>query len=460
MAWGFCGKTGVKKLIFIFSILLNVFYFLKNGLTKGRAYLYCSTIIISFLFFSIADPIIGMPIYVYFCLASILLGFFKNKNLQFNSWFFVIWILLNLVMLTQICNLSLGLLNPKSLLLNKSNTDLLDLSSEFFVPTVDFTVIKHFVFFNMYYLFLFINLDLIKNKYLISKVLTINNKLSFLLFCIIYFEFIVANFVNPKLLDIFSIFLRFDINASWVGPYGLYVAEGRLNEPSTIIVTFPFFFSLAEKTENFGKIFFLFLFGVGGILITGSTTGILMVAFCFLFLVFNLFKKRQFKYFLTILLLFLLVLIFFASAFSAQINKLFQFLNFGLEEWGSGTFRANSIYYALVSFSQAPILGVGIGTVYCHGLFFQLISNVGILGVILFFLSYLNLFKKFKFNIFKILICFFLFMASSLIQSFTSPYFMIVVFSCLIYKKSLFINQYENLRLEYRFTNSIFNVYI
>ena len=401
-----------------------------------------------------------MPIYVYFCLFSIVLGLFSNKKLKFNSPFFWIWILLNLALLIQMGNLTLGIFNPKSLLLNKSNTDLLDLSSQFFVPTVDFTVIKHFVFFNIYYLFLFVNLDLLKNKYLISKILTVNNKLIFLLFCLIYFEFIAANLINSNLLDFFSIILRFDINAYWVGPYGLYVSEGWLNEPSTIVITFPYFLSLAEKTETFWKTIFLFLFGVIGVLMTGSTTGIIMVGACTLYLIFNLFKKRQWKYFAAILFLIVIILIFFASVFSSQIEKLLQFLSFDSTEWGSGTFRANSIYYALISFSQSPLFGVGIGTVYCHGMVFQIISNLGILGLLLFFLSYFVLFRKFKFSLFKIAISIFLFMASSLIQCFTSPYFLVVIFVCFTSRNSLLLSNKNNKLVNFRFRQSLFNTYV
>lgn len=400
-----------------------------------------------------------MPIYIYFCIFSILCSLIANKKLNFNSSFFSIWILLNVIMLIQFLNLAVGIFNPSSLLLNHSTTDLLDLTSEFFTPTVDFTVIKHFVFFNVYYLFLFANFDYIRNRYLISKILTINNKLIFVLFCLIYFEFFVSALMGPDILDSISLFLRFDLNLKWVGPYGVYVVEGWLIEPSEIIITFPYFFCLAQKTDSFIKSFLLFAFGVGGVLMTGSTTGLMICGLCFLYMLYNCYKKKEKIHFTLLLVILLLVAIFAVQLLSSQINKLFQFLDFESNERGSATFRANSIYYAIISFSKAPLFGVGIGTVYCHGMIFQILSNLGIVGTILFIISYMNLFKGFRVSYFKIGICFLLLTASSLIQSFTSPYFLIVLFACFREQGKLVLDKKDN-KVEIRFIKSIFNVYI
>ncbi len=435
--------------------VINLFLLLRYKLYKFRQYLFVLTIIVSFLFFSISDPLLGMPIYVYFCIFSILISIPKIIGEPIRPRLLSIIFLINIVMIVQIINLEIGIFNPKSLLINQSNTDLLDLSGEFFVPKFDFNVLKHFVFFDIFLFFIYCNNDFIANNNLIKKSLRILNILIFILFVLIYTEFAIANLINVNyLIKIYNILGLSTYNV-WQGFLDYYVVSGWLPEPSSIIISFPFFLACAEKSyKKPFKYFLLFLFGAFAVFLTNSSTGIIMVAFAWIYFLLNLLKKRKNKFFLiyfifTILGLYLIIRL---GLFSSQIEKILQFAGISQQEWGSSSFRINSIKYALYSFCQAPLFGVGIGTVYCHGMFFQVIANIGVLGLLLMIILINVVFKGKHFSVFKVSALFILYCASGLVEEFTSPYLLVLLYTSLsnVYTKKTkkYSKKYSNKQVD------------
>lgn len=432
------------------AFIVNIYSFLVKRIAKAKEVLFLTTLILSFLFFNTADPFFGIPIYIYFALLSILINLFSlTRTKQFNK-LAIVFLLLNIVMLVQICNLGIGIFNPASLLINKSNTDTLNIAQEMFVPTIDFTVIKHFVFFDIYLVFALFNFELIKKPVFLVKVKKLVNFIIILLFFVIYLEFVVANFINYEYLDFIPKIIAFDDNVNWTGFFNFYVVHGWLSEPSSIIVTFPFFFLLAENGLFNLKNFLLFLFGFIAVAMTGSTTGILMVLISFLYAYFKILQKGS-KVEISISTILILALgITSIFIFKDQLIKVLSFLGIGEKagEYGSSTFRSESIVLALNSFIKTPVFGVGIGTVYCHSMVFQVLANIGLLGTFLALYFYKLMFKNYRFSILKLAIIFVLFLASEMIQTFTSPYMLVVFIICLKSKGfSIFLKSMTKLKI-------------
>lgn len=416
-------------------LLISIFLLLKNLLTfnyaKIRRFVFAETLILSFLFFSIKDPVIGMPIYIYFLLFSIFLSFnnifnFKNTLLIFSSFMLIF------VLIVQIINLRIGIFNPQSLILNKSTTDLVNIDSQLFTPEVDFTVIKHFVFFLLFIFFIFANLDLICNMSFAKNVYARIIKLIFVLFILIFFEFILGNFFNLHNLIIdFNNFLRLDSTSAKYTFGNFYVVQGWLQEPSNIVVTFPYFFYyISKKNISFKNTFYL-IFGLLACLLSTSTAGLIMCLLCGFIYVINLIKTKKFLYLGVICFFGIVGVIVFWDLILSSMAKIGQFLNFNNNGLGSGFYRGTSLKLAMESFIQAPFFGVGIGTVYCHGMVFQVISNIGVFGVIFTFLIFYSIFKNRRFDLLKVVCLFILYMATELLQEFTSPYILIVLYSSL-----------------------------
>ena len=432
------------------AFIVNIYSFLVKRIAKVKEVLFLTTLILSFLFFNTADPFLGIPIYIYFALLSILINLFSlTRTKQFNK-LAIVFLLLNIVMLVQICNLGMGIFNPVSLLINKSNTDTLNIAQEMFVPTIDFTVIKHFVFFDIYLVFALFNFELIKKPVLLLKVKKLVNFIIILLFFVIYLEFVVANFINYEYLNFIPKIIAFDDNVNWTGFFNFYVVHGWLSEPSSIIVTFPFFFLLAENGLFNLKNFLLFLFGFIAVAMTGSTTGILMVLISFLYAYFKILQKGS-KVEISISTILILALgITSIFIFKDQLIKVLSFLGIGEKagEYGSSTFRSESIVLALNSFIKTPMFGVGIGTVYCHSMVFQVLANIGLLGTFLALYFYKLMFKNYRFSLLKLAIIFVLFLASEMIQTFTSPYMLVVFIICLKSKGfSIFLKSTTKLKM-------------
>ena len=432
------------------AFIVNIYSFLVKRIAKAKEVLFLTTLILSFLFFNTADPFLGIPIYIYFALLSILINLFSlTRTKQFNK-LAIVFLLLNIVMLVQICNLRIGIFNPVSLLINKSNTDTLNIAQEMFVPTIDFTVIKHFVFFDIYLVFALFNFELIKKPSILFKLKKLVYLTIIILFVTIYLEFFIANFINYDYLDIIPKIIGFDDNVKRTGFFDFYVVHGWLSEPSSIIVTFPFFFVLAEKGLFNLKNLLLFIFGFIGVSMTGSTTGILMVFACFLYAYLRIILKGVKIQIIISTCVILALGVVSVFLFKDQLIKVISFLGFGESagEFGSSTFRSESIVLAINSFAKAPLLGVGIGTVYCHSMVFQVLANIGLIGTFLSLYYHKLLFKHYRFSISKLTIIFILFLGSEMIQTFTSPYMLVVIVYCLKSKGlSIFMKPHTKLKL-------------
>ena len=255
-------------------------------------------------------------------------------------------------------------------------------------------------------------------------------KLIFLLFLLIILEFIISNVLNLHSLALsLNFFLTLDDTSVDYINNNLNVGQGRLHEPSNLVVTFPYF-SFYSENNNISVKSLLFL-TIGGlaILISNSTTMIIIFGLVMIRFILNSIRRKNYLFALTLISFVCIFALLEQGYLLSSLEKVQNFLEFDNAEWGSGFFRG-SLKYAMISFMQAPIFGVGVGTVYCHGMVLQVLSNIGIFGIFGVILLYYSIFKGQKLSKFRVLFILFIYFASGLFQEFTSPYFLIVIFFC------------------------------
>ena len=121
-------------------------------------------------------------------------------------------------------------------------------------------------------------------------------------------------------------------------------------------------------------------------------------------------------------------------------SKIEEYINPTIN-YGSAYFRKQSNVYGISSFISSPFIGCGIGTVYCHSMLIQSLSNIGILGVVLTFVIHLKALKtkKTHYKNVYISVCLFVIFiilssSSMMLQQFTSPVLLAIILSIAIEK--------------------------
>ena len=420
----------------LICLIIYICYILINNHKVGYK-LFVSTLIVSIFFFSSKDFIIGMPLYFYFMLISTFVSF-RNKKESFRiNKNMIIFGLILVTMIVQILFISLGTFISDSLLINQSNTDLVDISDQFFKPHLNFTIIKHFIFYFMYLLFLIANYDYISNKFLISNISNILLKCFKILFICILIEFVIVNLLKGYNDRQFMIYL-FNINNNQItnyNEYGHYTVCLSFSERSEMVIILVYFFiRMSNKSFN-GNEFLWDILGGAACFATGSTTALLVCAiyFIWLLIVYLIEQKNRAKTYFAIFL-FILVIVIAIESNRISFGKFNEFIKPSIE-YGSAFFRNRSIKYGIKSFLKSPLLGQGIGTVYCHSGLIQTLANIGIIGLVLMYILYRNILVR-KFSLLKMLILICISYGAFIIEQVTSPYFL-VVFISLLKKYSL-----------------------
>lgn len=427
-------------MLFISIIIFTFWSFLNLGKKDTRLNYFVATIIVSTFFFASTDLFVGIPLYFWMLLVSIVLSLFRRKGPIINSSLVVISVLLFLIFSIQLINLKTGYGITKGLILNKSDTDSMELESELFLPTINFTVFKHFVFFAIYLVFVAANTDLLVSQFNVSKMIKTVVKAFHVLFVCLIVEFVIVNAlggVNDRQLMEFLFSFKSNQSENWTALGGrIYTVALCFNEPSYMgIIVIYYLLRMFDKDTRKG-LFWDFLAVISCVFTWSSTAILISGVFLVVLFVRMLFSKKVKAWYKVIALIGLTATIIVACSFGEIIfDKLNQFIA-GESTWGSAFFRRQSIEYALINFANSPIVGVGIGTIYCHSCLIQTLANIGILGFFLTILFHVCAIKhrsETKMIIFvKTIILVSYSLGFSMIQHFTSPILLISIFSVML----------------------------
>lgn len=421
---------------FVLFVYLLYLFFLKDN-RKKRTLLFICTIVITIFLFSSKDPIIKLPLYIYPLLLSVL---FSLKR-SFPKKLFMSFCILSLVLIIGICLLGIGIHNQGYLLLKQSNTDTwTDISQQLFIPTINFTVLKHFIFFFIYMLFILCNYDICIDKEVVDKTISILNFSFHVLFIGIIIEWLLVNVlklsgeIDRSIMSyLFSII---DVNQTtdWL-TWGSYSVAFCFTERSEIgVIIIYYLIQLKQKNPSY----FWILISFFTVYCTGSSTGLsCTVLFITIYTIIQFVEYNNVNLKWILFFIIILILIFILSKNNLELfSKVNAFIsdNGGV---GSASFRARSLDYAKIAITSSPLFGIGIGTIYCHSMLLQTIANIGILGFIatLFFHYHICPFKFNMINTMEIITIFYVSYGAFMIENFTSP-FILTLFLILSWKET------------------------
>lgn len=180
--------------------------------------------------------------------------------------------------------------------------------------------------------------------------------------------------------------------------------SGPFNEPSMLaLVCTPFFcgylYRLIKKF-SFKNLLYVVLFlavmlkNQSSSAVLGVFVGIILIAFINIFDIKKKLKKKDLVWILVIILLILLFAVFAGNMLGDTINKTFQKLN---GEGKSGSERLYSFVHHMNIFFDHFLLGIGYGTVRSIDLLSTWACEVGIIGLLLYFVPIISLcIKLFK----------------------------------------------------------------
>lgn len=413
-------------MLFVLTIVILFYFFInKKNLSERLAIM---TIFYSVFFFSSKDPFIGIPLYFYIMLLSILTACLKKRS--FNTYTkksFLFVFLLLFEMLLQIINIKYNFNITPTLLINSSITDTINIKNELVYPEVNFTVIKHFIFFALYLFFVYFNINTFQSDFFSNNLLKTMKKGCHFIFIGSFIEFIVVNITNLNTVPIMEFIFSFQSNTyyNWDGFLNTTSVSFCLVERSAYmdIIIFYYLILLKEKfvlncknmTMLFLSLFCIFFSSSSSTLFAG------IIFFC-LWLIKSIFESGDIRVKLISLFTIFMTIIVVISNYNFLFSKIIDYYD-GTVQWSSSFFRRQANNYGLEAFKFSPILGLGIGTNYSHSMLIQVLANIGILGLLLTLLFHLSLIKI-SFNIKNILIISLLIIIytnSGLIQTFTSP---------------------------------------
>ena len=147
----------------LIGLIVFLIWILLNPRINKQVYLFITTLVVTIFFGSSKDPIIGIPLSFYTMLVSLAYSIFKN-GFPKKQWPILFILSTIFIMLIQMINLANGINVMECILLKASHTDTLDIESQLLTPTLNFTVIKHFVFTVAYMLWAYANVNLLKEN--------------------------------------------------------------------------------------------------------------------------------------------------------------------------------------------------------------------------------------------------------------------------------------------------------
>lgn len=418
-------------MLFIIAAIELVLIFTKStNADTVRKKLFGFSIILSLFFFSSYDPMIGLPLYVYPMLLSVVLSLMYHPKLK-RSLIFVL-VLLFVSMIIPLVRMEWELGTERYLLIKDSITDAFSLNDQQFIPTVDFTVIKHFLFMLVYVIFAIVNADIVKDNNYIKALLDRLILFFKILFIGIIVEWTVVNIfggINDRSLMGLIFSLKTNSQTENWFTWGSYSVALWFTERSNFNIIAIYYMIFLKKREIKSAEWLWLVISAIAIYCSGSSSCLAILAAYLLaqtLVVLIRRKKISQIVFMSLILAGCVVVV--LSNFELFTNKLQIFLS-NEKAWNSGYFRANSITYGIEAIKDHFLFGVGIGTVLAHSMLIQTLANIGFVGTFLMLWLHYRI-CPIKCNLVNILSLIFIVGISYgcyMIQNFTSP-FLIIIF--------------------------------
>lgn len=242
-------------------------------------------------------------------------------------------------------------------------------------PTLNFQVIKRFVLIVFFSLFIFVFKDLINEK-LYKRV--IDNLIQFgkiyIYFCL--FELIYITMFNSNKIYIVSKYIfgeNVSQNIRLFMRGGRYTLQGLTREPGQLaIAIFVFIFILLlSNRKDIEKIFYLIL-SVFLLYMGGSASGLIVILISILIFFLTLFNQK--KIFIYGCIVFGLVIFIMRNVdFSYYLYRINVVLD-------NKEYRFFTIIENFQVFLKRPLMGVSIGTTMSYGFVSSALSNIGLIG--------------------------------------------------------------------------------
>ncbi len=417
-------------MIFVVLFVYLVHVLVKSDpIIKKRKVFFNLAIIFSIFFFNSADIIVGLPLYMYPMILSVLLSLICKIKIKKNA--LIILISLITSMFVPLVAMGFGMLDESYLLLKDSNADAINIYNQLFIPKLDFTVFKHFIFFILYLLFVMVNYDLLNDNQIVKETVNIIEIVFKILFIALAIEWIIVNITGfndrPLMQLIFSL-KTLNQTSNWY-TWGSKSVALCFSERSAMSIILIYYAIVIQKKMLSKKDYLYIILSIIAIYCTGSSTALAaMGLFMLLFFVKVAVENRKLGHLLIVLIIGIIVLTIFVLNFQLFTQKIYTFL-FGGSDFGSAFSRSRSIELGITAIQNHPLFGVGIGTIYAHSLIVQSTANIGIIGMLLTLAlhrSCCNINLNFKNALIMIYITIILFSASN-IQHFTSPYFLMII---------------------------------
>ena len=364
-------------------VYLIVILFKRRDINLLRRDLFTLTVILCLIFFNSDDPFVKIQLYIYPMILSIFLSLFVNHRI--NSTALIAMLILIVCLLIPLIMIQIGMVDDTFLLLKKSNTNVMNISSQLIKPTIDFTVIKHFLYLVAYILFVVFNSDLYADGRYIEKLLNDVTKWFKILIVSLIIEWTFVNalggFNDRQIMsDLFSLNGTFQ-TSNWYTWNSYSVCLWFSERSSYGIIIFYYLILLKKKFLKTSDWIWCLLAAVACYCTGSSTALIITIAFMAAECAIIVLKNRRINQILIVAIIVACGLFVLINYYSVYSPKLLAFMN-NKDEWGSGHFRAQSILYGIDAIKKYPLFGVGIGTIYAHSMLIQTLGNIGIIGVI------------------------------------------------------------------------------
>lgn len=420
----------VFLLLYIIYIVFN-----RTSIIEKRKKIMIVTLVTTLFFFSSADPFIGLPLYMYPMLISIILAVIDRAEIRKST--FSLLLILIVALLLPVYGIIIGTVNEPYLILKESNTDTLDIYNQLIIPTIDFTVVKHFIFFVLYIIFVIFNHSIVNDTIFVTETIKIVEKCYKVLFIAIISEWIIVNllsgFNDRELMDFIFSFKNLNMKANWF-TWGSYSVALCFTERSTMAIVFVYYLIIVKKELLKKSDFFWIALSFAAVYCTGSSSALVaVIIFVMVILFTTILKNKNIGQLLLVSIISMCVIAFVVANFDVLSNKIMVFIS-GESSYNSGFYRIQSIELGFEAIKNHPLFGVGIGTVYAHSMLVQVFANIGLIGFIITVMIHFDT-CKFKLNLknaLLVLMIVIIYSGTSTLQKFTSPEILLVfiILSC------------------------------
>ncbi|MBR6071671.1 MAG: hypothetical protein IKP77_02415 [Acholeplasmatales bacterium] len=412
-------------MIFYILVLVDVIFLLTHTLDKSRNF----NIILSIctaLFMNSADPFIGLPLEFVFMFLALIFGLIYNcrNGICIEKKYYFLILLLIIVLLVPIAEISLGINQQKMLILKESSSDTLDLESEMLYASVDFYVIKHFIFLIAFLIFLMINKNVFHDKNFICILIKSIKVVGVIFFIGVFVEWLFVNItgIYDRNIMIFIFNIKYSRQLVLWQTWGSYAVPFSLSERSKIATGVLAFLIILFREKINKKTILELLLVLLAVYCSGSSSAL------FISVIFSSLILMKVVYFsnnsilkisaILVLCIGAILLIIYNETF---FEKIVNYVDEN-ETSGSAFYRAQANDAATKVLQYHFLFGTGIGTLYCHSLILQTVGNIGILGfgLVLYFTFSIVGYKPSKIDLLYWIILAVFFYNYSTVQDFTS----------------------------------------